>query len=137
MGHKMKKRRHYSEKRQAIFDTLAATKEHPSAEVIYNSLKLRYPKLSLGTVYRNLMRFKQEGTVQYLTVVDGQERFDGNTSEHAHFICDKCGAVVDLDIPLPDGINRPAEQGGFEISFRQLFLHGLCPACVVKKQQPR
>ncbi|MCL1982950.1 MAG: transcriptional repressor [Clostridiales bacterium] len=129
----MRENTHFSEKRQAIYNFLSESKEHPSAETIYNALKPRYPRLSLGTVYRNLMRFKQEGAAQYLTVVDGHERFDGNVSEHAHFVCDKCGAVADLDITLPESINRPAEQGGYEISFRQLFLHGRCPVCATKK----
>jgi Fur family peroxide stress response transcriptional regulator len=129
----MRKRRNFSEKRQAILDTLHKTTEHPSAEQIYYALKFYYPKLSLGTVYRNLQRFKQEGLASSLTVVNGQERFDGNVSEHAHFICDECGYVIDLDIPLPDDIGASVKQDGYQLTTRQLFLRGSCPRCFSKQ----
>ena len=123
----------YSEKRQAILETLHGTKEHPSAEKIYHSLKPRYPRLSLGTVYRNLQDFKRDKTVVSVAVVDGQERFDAQTAEHAHFICEKCGAVIDLNIPLPDDIGSHVAKDGFKVTMRQLFLRGCCPKCTGKQ----
>ena len=126
----MKKRINFSGKRQAIYDFLSETKEHPSAEWVYNALKPRYPRLSLGTVYRNLQRFEAEGKAVSLTVVNGQERFDGDTTEHAHFICDTCGNVVDLNIRLPDDINESVSKDGYQVLVRQLFLRGRCPKCV-------
>jgi len=128
----MRTRKKYSEKRQAILDVLLETKEHPSAEHIYQTLKPRFPRLSLGTVYRNLQEFKREGTVCSLLVVDGQERFDGNMSEHAHFVCEKCGAVIDLSIPLPDDISSSVKLRGYQVNVRQLFLRGRCPKCATK-----
>ena len=128
----MKTRKKYSEKRQAILDILRDTTEHPSAEQIFQSLKPRFPRLSLGTVYRNLQGFKREGSACSLAVVDGQERFDGNMLEHAHFICEKCGDIVDLNIPLPDDIGSSARLSGFQVTVRQLFLRGRCPKCADK-----
>jgi len=128
----MKNRPKFSEKRQAILEILRETTEHPSAESIYYTLKPRFPRLSLGTVYRNLQGFKKDGEARALAVVNGQERFDGDISEHAHFICDKCSAIVDLDISLPDDIGSSARQDGFQVTSRQLFLHGQCPKCAYK-----
>jgi len=128
----MKNRINFSKKREAIIDVLRETTEHPSAEQIYNTLKPSYSRLSLGTVYRNIQGFKNDGTVRSLAVVDGQEHFDANTSEHAHFICDECGAIVDLNIPLPDDIGSSVKQDGFLVSVRLLFLRGLCPKCVAQ-----
>ena len=128
----MIKRINYSEKRQAIYDLLVGTSVHPSAEWIYNALKPRFPRLTLATVYRNIVRFEREGRVRPLAVVNGQERFDGNLSEHAHFICDKCGAVFDLDIPLPDDLGSSVRQDGFRVDIRQLLLRGRCPACAAE-----
>ena len=129
----MRKTMNYSEKRQAILDTLHATKEHPSAEMIYHSLKPRFPRLSLGTVYRNLQEFKRDRAAVSIAVVDGQERVDGNTSEHTHFICDKCSAVIDLDIPIPADIGNNAIDDGYQVTARQLFLRGSCPKCASKE----
>ena len=130
----MNNRINFSKKRQAILDTLCETRVHPSAEWIHGALRPNFPSISLGTVYRNLLRFKAEGTVLTLAVVDGQERFEGNTAEHAHFICDNCGGIFDLDIPLPDDIGAKVEQDGYHLVRRQLFLRGCCPACAAKEQ---
>ena len=70
----------HSPKREAILECLRSTTCHPSAEWVYAQLKPRIPDLSLATVYRNLARFRAEGTVQVIGCVDGEDRYDGNTA---------------------------------------------------------
>lgn len=76
-------------------------------------LKPDIPDLSLGTVYRNLALFREEGKAMSVATVAGQERFDGRTHPHAHFICEKCGRVDDVDAVLPEtlGHRRNARRG--------------------------
>ena len=93
----MESTRRQSKKRDAIRETLLASYDHPSAEEIYRRLKPDIPDLSLGTVYRNLALFREEGKAMSVATVAGQERFDGRTHPHAHFICEKCGRVDDVD----------------------------------------
>ena len=83
-------------KRNAILSYLRASTQHPSAETIYKDLKHEIPDLSMGTVYRNLTLFKQQGLAASVATVNGVERFDGNTDPHVHFICNNCDAVIDL-----------------------------------------
>ncbi|MBS1419675.1 MAG: transcriptional repressor [Firmicutes bacterium] len=92
-------KRKNSRKRAAILEALAAVTEHPTAEMLYNRLKPRYPELSLGTVYRNLSVLAEEGLVVTVARVDGQERYDARTEPHAHFVCRGCRRVLDLDLP--------------------------------------
>ena len=92
----MEASRKTSKKREAILDLLSSTGEHPSAEWLYARLKMEYPDLSLGTVYRNLSMFREDGTIAVAATVDGNERFHLNTEPHAHFICQSCGKVVDV-----------------------------------------
>lgn len=87
----------YSRQREAIYDALMGTKEHPSAENIYNKLRPEFPNLSLATVYRNLALFKNDGRVKSVAYVNGVERYDADIREHSHFICESCGAVSDID----------------------------------------
>lgn len=82
----------YSPKRDAILQCLRSTTCHPSAEWVYSQLKPRIPDLSLATVYRNLARFRAEGAVQVIGCVDGEDRYDGDTAPHGHFICRTCGS---------------------------------------------
>ncbi|NLV49953.1 MAG: transcriptional repressor [Clostridiales bacterium] len=128
----MDKTARYSRKREAIYDLLCSTDTHPTAEWIYNCLKPGYPDLSLGTVYRNISRFKDEGLIVCVGVVGGQERFDANTGLHPHFVCDTCGAVLDLAALQDDtGIDRKAEKlYGLRVDRHYLTLHGRCPNCM-------
>ena len=88
-----------SRKREAMLAALRATTEHPTAEMLYNTLKPEYPELSLGTVYRNLSLFAEEGDAMSVGVFRGQERFEARTEPHAHLHCAQCGLVI--DVPLP------------------------------------
>lgn len=73
----MERATRYSRKREAILNAIQSTDCHPSAEWVYQTLKPTHPDLSLGTVYRNLVLFQQQGLIQSIGVVKGQERFDG------------------------------------------------------------
>ncbi len=113
-------------KRDAILTCLRQTKTHPTADWIYNQLKPQIPDLSLGTVYRNLTLFKQQGLVRSLGTVDGVERFDGDTHPHVHFICRCCGSVQDLDnYPVPALCDSTIGQA----ESCQLTFTGLCREC--------
>ncbi len=121
----------YSRKRQAIYELLLSTKEHPSAEWIYNNLKSDYPDLSLGTVYRNLKLLEKNGTVRSVAVVDGCERYDALMSPHSHFVCSKCGRVIDvfLDSLLPTLTEELHIDGAKEINSFTLLYYGICDQC--------
>ena len=84
---------------------LRATTEHPTAEMLYNTLKPEYPELSLGTVYRNLSVLAEEGLVVSVAHVNGQERYDARVEPHTHFICRRCARVIDL-LELEDAAVR-------------------------------
>ena len=119
-------------KRDAILEYLRSTKAHPSAEMIYTDLKPQIPDLAMGTVYRNLTLFKEQGLVASVATVDGVERFDGNTDPHVHFFCTQCGAVVDLTgLTVPEELNKAAatESGG-QVGTCQLTFTGICMECL-------
>ncbi len=122
-------------KRDAILRYLHQTKEHPSAEMVFNRLKPDYPDLSLGTVYRNLSMFKNNGDIISVGTVNGVERFDGNTAPHVHFVCTGCNAVADLpQIAVPEELNQQVtEQTGGVIHTCQLTFMGKCSCCAAQK----
>ena len=68
----------------------------PIPNEIERKFLIEYPDISLGTVYRNLALFKQQGLIQSVATVNGPERFDANIEPHVHFICTDCDAVIDL-----------------------------------------
>ena len=118
-------------KRDAILSCLRGTDVHPSADWVYAQLKQEIPNLSLGTVYRNLNLFKEQGTIISLGTVKGVERFDGNTAPHVHYICQSCGSVLDLpDISVPQQLqSNVASATGGQVLGCQLSFTGICAAC--------
>ena len=125
-----------SKKRNAILECLRQTDSHPCAEWVYERLKPTFPDLSLATVYRNLRLLQQEGTIDTLGVVCGQERFDGDISAHSHAVCRVCGKVFDLPCAvLPeDWLKNAAERTGFSLSDCAVQLTGVCKDCAKKEK---
>ena len=123
-------------KRDAILEYLRNTSAHPSAETIYTDLKPQIPDLAMGTVYRNLTLFKQQGLVSSVATVSGVERFDGNTAPHVHFICTDCDAVIDLhQMNVPESLRATAEACcGGQVSGCQLSFTGTCQNCKFIKE---
>lgn len=133
----MERATRYSRKREAILSAIRGTDVHPSAEWVYQTLKPTHPDLSLGTVYRNLALFQQQGVIQSVGVVNGQERFDGVTAPHSHFVCRCCGAVMDLHrTELDPALDRAVgEEYGLSVERHELTFYGQCQSCLSKERE--
>ena len=120
----------FSRQRESIRNYVAGTKEHPTADIIYNNIKKEYPNISLGTVYRNLNLLVEQGEIQKLSCGDGIDHFDYNTSEHYHFICTECNKVLDLEMEPISHINVIAG-ANFDgvIEGNTTYFYGKCPDC--------
>ena len=118
-------------KRDAILTCLRQTNAHPSADWVYAQLKPDIPDLSLGTVYRNLSLFKEQGLINSLGTVQGVERFDGNIAPHVHFICSRCVCVRDLtEVQVPaELMAAAARETGATVDQCQLTFTGVCGDC--------
>ena len=116
--------------RIAIYNILLNTKEHPSAEMIYNSLSAEHPNISLATVYKTLDTFKANNLVQELNVGEGNFRYDAHTADHTHAFCLSCHKVIDIDEALdPDIIHQLSKNSGFKVSSSKIYLFGICKEC--------
>lgn len=128
---KMERSKKHSYKRDVIFKTLQNTDSHPTAEWIYRHVKEEIPDISLGTVYRNLSEFKAEGKIRSVGVVNGQERFDARMDPHSHFICENCGAVLDMGPVEGSAVcGRLENETGVRITAVEILYKGLCANCV-------
>ena len=88
----------YSKQREQIYEYLCASKEHPSADVIYEDLREKINNLSLGTVYRNLKVLEELGKIQRVATLQHAERYDARCDTHAHFTCSCCSRIFDLSL---------------------------------------
>ena len=73
--------------RKTILEVLRQTDFHPSADEIYMMVRERLPRISLGTVYRNLEVLSESGFIQKLELGGTIKRFDWNPEKHYHIRC--------------------------------------------------
>lgn len=121
----------YSRQREEIVHFLQSRKDHPTADVVYENVKKIYPKISLGTVYRNLTLLSDNGIILRLRLGDGVDHFDADISEHYHVICNRCGSVTDLDLKgklLPIDTNIFNYDG--MITGQMIYFTGICSECI-------
>ncbi len=85
-----------SHQREVILEELRKVKSHPTAATLYKLVSKRLPKISLGTVYRNLELLSKKGIIQKLEVGGSRARFDGDTDKHYHICCTECGKIDDV-----------------------------------------
>lgn len=119
----------FSSQRQAIYNAICSTNTHPSAKWVYKTLKPSYPNLSLGTVYRNISLFKEQGIVIPIANVDGEERIDGNMQPHAHFICNNCNEIFDIFDENIINLSESVNNDGFKVENSSVNFFGTCKNC--------
>ena len=130
----MEPRTKHFKKREAILDCLRSTTSHPTAEWVHNQLRAEFPDISLGTVYRNLAMFKEQGLISSIGTVNGIERFDANTEPHVHFICNSCHRVDDLpQMEIPASLCNAADRySGGHAEVCHLSFTGTCRECLAE-----
>lgn len=119
-----------SRQRERILELLRGTGSHPTASWIYDQLKTEFLGLSPGTVYRNLNILVEQGLARKIDFGSTFDRFDANIEPHYHFICERCGSIIDLKIPVNDDLNRQVEQKTHHRTKRhRIEFYGICESC--------
>ena len=121
------KEQRYSQQRERIYQAVRDSRAHPTAQMVYDILRPELPKLSLGTVYRNLQQMAAEGR---LVQLDGPvARFDAVLPPHAHIRCVHCGQMADLAVSYDPALDREAAGDGWTVTGHELVFNGICSAC--------
>lgn len=114
----------------AVEAVLRGAKDHPTAAQIHGRVAGVLPKVSLGTVYRNLEKLIQGRSAVPVRIQGQATRYDGMVEPHDHFVCRRCGEITDLlDDREPAVDTRPLEQAGFAVEAHALAVFGTCPNC--------
>ena len=117
--------------RQVILEELRKVDTHPSADEVYEMVRKRLPRISLGTVYRNLEILSQNGEIQKLELGSSLKRFDGIAANHHHIRCIHCDRVADapedFDVTISHDLKKATD---FKILGHRLEFTGICPDCL-------
>lgn len=120
--------------RKVILEELQKLNSHPGADEIYEAVRKRIPRISLGTVYRNLEILSELGEIQKLELAGSMHRFDWDTNKHYHIRCMECGKVENAPVaPLNQIEDELYGATVFTILGHRLEFVGLCPKCSKKR----
>ena len=121
--------------RLEIFRELAESTDHPSVEELHRRLLVKFPTISLDTVYRTLGTLARHGLVHKIESVETHARYEVRGAPHHHLICRRCKEIVDFqwaffeDAALPDELKAWGR-----IEDRNVVVYGLCRECEGKKE---
>jgi Fur family peroxide stress response transcriptional regulator len=116
--------------RIAICEFVLSSKDHPTADQVYQVVKRRYPTLSLATVYQTLHLLAEIGLLQELGFGDGISRYDPDTSPHINIVCKSCGKIQDYEAESIRKLwSQIIEDLGFEPVGQRLTIYRYCDQC--------
>ena len=92
--------------RVAILESLETDRRHPTAEMVHETLRQKFPSLSMSTVYATIDSLLEHGLIRQVSGRSGRLRVDGTPLDHDHAVCRCCGGVFDID---PQVIDRPTQ----------------------------
>ena len=128
----------FTQQRRVILDVLRNNNIHPTADALYEMVRRRLPRISLGTIYRNLEILTALGEIQTLELSGSQKRYDGIAQKHYHIRCVHCGSVEDAPIaPLSRLEDELYGSTVYTIMGHRLEFIGLCPDCSKDKAARR
>ncbi len=116
--------------RIAICRIALHSREHPTAQRIYDEVKKVHPTVSLATVYKTLQVLRDLDLIQELNLHQGQTRFDPYIKPHINLICQQCGKIEDLDDPTAREISeRVSVATKFKPNGQRIDVYGICQKC--------
>lgn len=120
-----------TKQKSLILEAVSNRFDHPTAETIYNELKMDYPNLSLATVYRNLNTFAEKGKIKKIEIPNAKDRFDATLKAHDHALCSSCGKILDAH---SNAVRKPRSLhvDGFKVEEVSILYHGICEDCLKK-----
>lgn len=125
-----------TKQRTLIYETVQSSYEHPTADDVFQAVRLKMPNISLGTVYRNLNVLTELGKIRKISVPGQPDHFDRHSPWHDHMVCEKCGKMIDITLcGSPSLTEQLAQQSGMQITGYSLVAQCVCPVCAAEDEQ--
>ncbi len=114
--------------RLGVYDVLCSENKHLTVEEIYRKIKVKFPAISLATVYTILELYARKNLVREIRITFDKSCFDGRMDSHHHFLCKKCAKIFDIDLQPCPALKR-SEVNGHLIQELQGYFYGICRDC--------
>jgi len=121
--------------REIILRELVKSKQHLTADELYDIVKKVMPRISLATVYRNLEILSEAGIIGKLEISGRQKRFDYDPEDHDHIYCVACHRVDNLNIERTGEETKKMDAvEGYTVTGYRLEIVGICESCQKKEK---
>ena len=119
-----------TKQRQSVLQVIRESDKHLTANEVFDNARRLLPSISFATVYNSLNYLKKEGLISVIRFGTDAKLYDRKLTQHDHAICNGCGKLVDLELPIPDRLlEEAAERSKFKDISIELTLRGLCAGC--------
>jgi len=116
--------------KMAILRHVKESRNHPTAQEVFEAVKVDMPNISFATVYRNLGALAKSGEIKEVQFIDNIKRYEGITEQHQHFICEACNRIIDMQLSELLNIDEASEQMRcHKVKTFNLELIGVCAKC--------
>jgi len=119
---------------EILYYMLKKMNSHPTVDTIYEELYLKIPPLSKTTVYNILKSFVEKKIISAITITGSEVRYDANITPHHHFLCTKCGRIIDLDLKCPFEMQDKNRVLGHRVEEVHGYLKGICKECLKRRK---
>lgn len=119
-----------TKQRRAVLQVIRDAEEHLTANEVFDGARRVLPGISFATVYNSLRFLKEQGMIGEVRFGSEAARYDRTLERHDHAICNACGKLIDLDLPIPNDLVKIGERlSKFKVESIEVVLRGLCPHC--------
>ncbi|TGK79311.1 transcriptional repressor [Leptospira bourretii] len=114
--------------RELIFNDLKERKDHPTAKMVFESVRGKADKISFATVYNSLEYLVEHKMVNKLNIESDSVRYDAFLDDHSHLLCSDCGKILDVP-PLKLSADTDWQGLGFQVKHVDIVVSGTCSSC--------
>jgi len=116
--------------RQLIYKYLERTLTHPTADQVFQAIRKELPRISFGTVYRNLDILEKQGLISAVVYSKEHVRYHVGPMDHCHFVCLACDKLMNVEVEdLSELKNQVARRHGLAVHRYAMIFYGLCEQC--------
>ena len=128
--------RRSSVQRQLVSRIIESSRDHPTAQSVFEQAREQMPSISLGTVYRNLQLLVDQGLLLERKIGNRPARYEGQRQRHYHICCVECGALEDLSVPYQEILDRRVQRMvRYQLQEHRMEFYGICPRCQTGARQ--
>lgn len=119
-----------TKQRRAVLTAIRQSDSHLTATEVLDDARRILPSISFATVYNSLHYLRDRGLIGEVRFGNEATRYDKTLSRHDHAVCNSCGKLVDMEVPIPKSLTQEAaEMCNFKADSVELILRGTCSDC--------